>query len=244
VVPPRIFYGSPTAMGRGRDAAVSKWNTGGLGTAAAESNPLRCVPGANSLCSAHLWLNPRVRSRSAPRQLESEQELYTAALRALTRRAHSIHEMRAYLERRAVDQDAVDRVIARLREQKYLDDDRYALEFAKQHASLRRQGRFRITRELRTRGVPDRHIDTALDSVFSETSEAELVRARLKRKLAHVRGTLDQRQIAGIYRSLLRAGFAADLIRSELRGITRGEMPELPDVESNPAEGDDSDGTR
>jgi len=163
------------------------------------------------------------------------------------RRAHSIHEMRAHLERRAVEKESVDRVIARLRERKYLDDDRYALDFARLHANSRRQGRFRIARELRTRGVPDRHIDAALDSVFAETGEAELVRARLKRRLAHIRGTLDQRQIAGIYRSLLRAGFAADLIRSELRGITSGDLPELPDADGEPAaqtEGDDSDGTR
>jgi len=190
---------------------------------------------------------PFVRSRSSPRRLETEQELYSAALRALMRRAHSIHEMRAYLERRAVEAESVDRVIARLREQKYLDDDRYALEFARLHAKARRQGRFRIARELRQRGVPDRHIDAALDSVFAETGEADLLRVRLKRKLAHVRGTLDQRHIARIYRSLLRAGFAADLIRSQLRGITSGDLPELPDVDGEPAaqpEGDDSDGTR
>lgn len=188
-----------------------------------------------------------VRSRSSPRQLESEQDLYTAALRALMRRAHSIHEMRAYLERRALEKESVDRVVARLREQNYLDDARYAQEFARLHANSRRQGRFRIARELRTRGVPDRHIDAALDSVFAETGEAELARARLQRRLAHVRGTLDQRQIAGIYRSLLRAGFAADLIRSELRGITSGDLPELPDADGEPTaqiEGDDSDGAR
>lgn len=202
----------------------------------------------NSLCREELWLNLRVRSRSSsPRQLESEQELYTSALRALMRRAHSIHEMRAYLQRRAVEDDAVDRVVARLREQKYLDDDRYAAEFARQHANSRRQGRFRIARELRTRGVPDRHIDAALDAVFAETGEAELVRARLKRRLAHVRGTLDQRQIAGIYRSLLRAGFSADLIRAELRGLTRGDLPELPEMDADPtaqAEGEEPHGTR
>lgn len=173
--------------------------------------------------------------------------MYTAAVRALMRRAHSIHEMRVHLERRAVEKDTVDRVIARLREQKYLDDGRYALEFARQHANSRRQGRFRITRELRTRGVQDRHIDAALDSVFAETGEAELVRARLKRRLSHLRGEIDQRQIAGIYRSLLRAGFSADLIRAELRGITRGDLPELPDADGDPpaqTEGDDSDGPR
>ncbi len=175
-----------------------------------------------------LYASP-VPSRSSPRKLTTEQELYASALRALMRRAHSIHEMRDYLNRRAEDLELVSPVVARLREHNYLDDARYALDYARQHAQSRRQGRFRIARELRARGVPDRHIEAALDAVFAETDEATLVRARLKRRLAHVRGSLDQRKLASLYRTLLRAGFSADIIRAELRGVTRGELPALPD---------------
>lgn len=174
-----------------------------------------------------------MRSQAKPRQLSSEQDLYASALRALMRRAHSIHEMRSYLERRAQDKDSVSGVIARLREQNYLDDARYALEFARRHANSRRQGRFRIARELRARGVPDCHIDAALEAVFADTPEAELVRVRIRRHLSHVRGPLAQRQLAGIYRSLLRAGFSGEVIRAELRGITRGDLPELAEVEND-----------
>jgi len=146
------------------------------------------------------------------------------------RRAYSIHEMKDYLNLRAEEKDAVPNVIGRLRELNYLDDARYAAEFARQRASFRKQGRFRIARELRARGVPDTHIDAALDSVFAETDEAASVRARIKRKLAHVRGPLDQRKIASLYGSLLRAGFSADIIRTELRGITRGDLPEVTEA--------------
>jgi regulatory protein len=171
-----------------------------------------------------------VYSRSSPRKLASESQLYTSALRALMRRAHSIHEMTEYLERRADDKEAVSPVIARLREQGYLDDARFALEYTRQHAQSRRQGRFRIARELRGRGVPDRHIEAALDSVFAETDEAASVRARLRRQLSHVRGALGERKIASLYRSLLRAGFSSDVIRAELRGVTHGDLPDLADT--------------
>jgi regulatory protein len=172
-----------------------------------------------------------MRNRSRPRQLSTEQELYASALRALMRRAHSIHQMKEYLNPRAEDKDLVSNVIARLRELNYLDDTRFAAEFARQHASFRKQGRFRIARELRARGVPDPYIDAALDSVFAETDEAASVRARIKRKLAHVRGALDQRKIASLYGSLLRAGFSADIIRTELRGLTGGAHPDLSESE-------------
>ncbi|MGH9684812.1 MAG: regulatory protein RecX [Candidatus Acidiferrales bacterium] len=171
-----------------------------------------------------------MRSRSAPRKFSTGPQLYTSALRALMRRAHSIHEMKEYLDRRAEDKDLIPPVIARLRELDYLDDARYALDYAHRHAQLRRQGRYRIARELRGRGVPDRHIEAALDSAFAETDESASVRTRLKRRLSHVRGKLDQRKIASLYGSLLRAGFSSDIIRAELRGVTHGDLPELPEV--------------
>ena len=168
--------------------------------------------------------------RATPRKLSTEQQLYTSALRALMRRAHSIHEMREYLERRAEDKEHVSAVIARLREHNYLDDARYALEYARHHAQSRRQGRFRIARELRARGVPDRYIAAALESIFAETDESALVRARLKRHLAHARGAIDERELASLYRSLLRAGFSAHVIRTELKSVARGEFADLPDA--------------
>jgi regulatory protein len=178
--------------------------------------------------------------RSSPRKLETEQEIYNSAIRALMRRAHTVHQMRSYLARRADDEDLVSRVIARLREHAYLDDARYASEFARQHAQVRRQGRFRITRELRTRGVPDRHIEMALDAAFAEGDESALVRTRLARLLARIRGPVDQRKTASVYRSLLRAGFPGDLIRTELRtalqqandSVDAADLPPLPEPDS------------
>src|SRR5580658_244473 len=174
--------------------------------------------------------------RSSPRKFSTEQDLYAASLRALMRRAHSIHEMKEYLERRAEDKDLVPVVVARLREQTYLDDARYALDYARQHAQLRGQGRFRIARELRARGVPDRYIDAALETVFAETDESTLVRVRVKRRLSHLRGPLDQRKIASLYRSLLSAGFSSDVIRAELRGVTKGDLPDFPDSSASEEE--------
>ncbi|HTU35678.1 MAG TPA: regulatory protein RecX [Candidatus Acidoferrum sp.] len=163
---------------------------------------------------------------SFPRKVSSEQDLYAAALRALMRRAHSIHEMKEYLARRTEDRDSVPPVIARLREQNYLDDAKFALDYARNHVQSRGQGRFRIARELRARGVPNQHIDAALDAVLADIDEAALVRKRLTRQLKGARGPLDQRKIASAYRSLLRAGFSGDVIRTELRKVTRGDVPE------------------
>jgi regulatory protein len=164
----------------------------------------------------------------SPRKLGTEYQLNMSAQRALMRRAFSIHEMKQYLERRAEQKDLIPPVIARLRELNYLNDARYALEYTRHHSQARRQGLFRIARELRGRGVPDEHIDAALAAVFADTDESALVRDRLKRRLSHLRGALDKKKTASLYRMLLRAGFSSDIIRKELRGITHGDLPDFP----------------
>ncbi len=168
--------------------------------------------------------------RSSPRKLSTETDLYTAAINGLSRRAYSVYEMRSYLERRAQDKKTVQRILDRLKQQKLLDDEHYARLFVRQRSEIRKQGAFRIARDLRSRGVPDRHIEAALAARAAEFDEGEIVRARLARRLKSLRGPLDERHTASLYNSLLRAGFAADTIRRELRAMTKVHVDESPDT--------------
>lgn len=162
-----------------------------------------------------------------PRQLETEAELYDAALRALLRRAHSVHEMKKKLERRSANKLLVQVVMARLKENGLIDDARYAKQFARQRTENRKQGRFRVARDLRARGIPDRHIESALEEAAQNTDEVAVVRQRIERKLRSYRGELDDRKLASIYSSLLRAGFSADVVRRELKAVVKEDLPEI-----------------
>jgi regulatory protein len=170
--------------------------------------------------------------RRQPKKLANEEQLYTLALRALMRRAHSVHEMHQALERRAEEPAHVPRILKRLKEQNLLDDARYARQFARYHAESRRQGRYRIARELRARGVPDRHIEAALEELFGELDESTLVRQRIERRLRQTRGPLDRRKLASLCRALLRAGFSSEVVWRELRAQTKLDAKPLPDPES------------
>jgi len=164
---------------------------------------------------------------SRPRQLETEAELYDVAVRALMRRAHSVHEMKKKLERRSDNKLLVQLVMARLKENGLIDDARYAKQFARQRTESRKQGKFRITRDLRGRGIPDRHIEAALDETAKTTDEATMVRQRIERKLRSYRGEIDEKKMASMYRSLLRAGFSADVVRRELKEVVKEDVPEV-----------------
>ena len=163
---------------------------------------------------------------ATPRKLDTEQDLYDYALRMLMRRPHSVHEMKTKLLRRADSELLAQVVLTRLKESGKLDDSRYAKQFTRQRAEVRKQGKFRIARDLRARGVPDRHINEALSDSADTQNEVAIVRQRIERKLGSFRGEISDKKFASIYRSLLAAGFPADLIRRELKSITREDLPE------------------
>jgi regulatory protein len=172
---------------------------------------------------------------SKPRQLETESDLYDAALRALMRRAHSVHEMKKVLASRTRNDLLVQVVLARLKENGQLDDARYAKQFARQRSQGRKQGKFRIARDLRARGVADRDIQAALEDSADELAERDSLRLRIDRQLKLTRSRnpgqkIDDRKIASLYSSLLRAGFPSDAIRRELKSLTSADLPE-PDQE-------------
>lgn len=148
------------------------------------------------------------------------------ALRALMRRAHSVQEMKQKLARCTDNELLVRVVMARLKENAQLDDERFAKQFTRNRTESRKQGKFRIARDLRARGVADKQINAAIEESAAANDPAAMVRQRIERKMRSYRGEIDERKIASIYGSLLRAGFPSDVIRKELKNLTREEVPE------------------
>ena len=161
------------------------------------------------------------------RTIDSEPALYDAAIKILMRRAHSVSDMKKALIRRTADEDLIQKVIARLKQNGLIDDARYAKQFARQRTEIRHQGKYRVARELRARGVPDQHIESAVAESSANSDEAAMVRQRIARKLRLFRGEIDDRKIASLYRTLLRAGFSSDTIRRELKRATSEDLPEI-----------------
>ena len=169
-----------------------------------------------------------------PRTIDSEPALYDAAIKILMRRAHSVSEMKKALIRRTPDEDLIQKVLARLKQSGLIDDARYAKQFARQRTEIRHQGKYRVARELRARGVPDSHIEVAIEEAAATTDEAAVVRQRIDRKLRLSRGEIDDKKIASLYRSLLRAGFSSDTIRRELKRATSEDLPEVESPDETP----------
>src|SRR5258708_13275539 len=134
--------------------------------------------------------------------------------------------MKQKLERRSNNKLLVQVVMARLKENGMIDDARYAKQFTRQRTEGRKQGKFRVARDLRARGVPDRHIEAALKESAEQNDEAAMVRQRIERKLRAYRGEIDEKKMASIYGSLLRAGFSSDVVRREFEAAPEKDTPQ------------------
>ncbi len=79
----------------------------------------------------------------------------TLAYRAISRRERTEAEVRAFLERKELEEDAIEYALGELRDAGALDDARFARLLAEDKRSIDGWGAARIDRELRRRGVPD-----------------------------------------------------------------------------------------
>ncbi|MBZ5567274.1 MAG: recombination regulator RecX [Acidobacteriia bacterium] len=153
------------------------------------------------------------------KKFNDEAGLYEYAVGALGRRMRSVAELKRLLRRRVEADELgaalVELVIAKLKEQRYLNDAQYASTYS----SLRREndkfGRRRVITELRSRGVHSEVIDKAVAGVYDGVNEETQARAYLRRK--RLQRPTDQKQAARVFRSLIRAGFGTRTIISILK---------------------------
>jgi len=153
------------------------------------------------------------------RKLCNEAELYDYAIGALARRMRSFAELKRLLRRRVEADELglalVELVIAKLKEQRYLNDAQYAATYSSLRRANEKFGRRRVVTELKSRGVHSEVIDKAVAGAYENVNEEALAREYLRRKRIHK--PEDQKQAARVFRSLVRAGFGTRTIISILK---------------------------
>jgi regulatory protein len=159
---------------------------------------------------------------ASPRQL-APAALFEYAVTALARRSLTMVELRQRLERRAARPEFVDEVLDRLTGLGYLDDARLAESYARFRRDYEGLGRSRVLRELRRRGVEESTAEQSVAETYSDTDELDLVRQQIRRRLGSRFGQgpiNDRKQLAALFRTLLRAGFSSARIVEGLQEIS------------------------
>jgi regulatory protein len=151
------------------------------------------------------------KSRKPPAPLDIEGLLAYSA-RVLTARAQTTSELRQKLTRRAAQRGDVDEVIRRLKENGYLNDQRFAESFANWRRDNGSVGKTKVVRDLMARRVAPELAKKAAESVYSGTDETALIEQFLARKFrGRDLGALlqEEKHLASAFRRLRTAGFSA-----------------------------------
>src|SRR4051812_13384009 len=100
------------------------------------------------------------------------EQVFNYALKILERRARSISQLREkLLARPPANVEVVEKVIARLKELGYLNDQDFVYNFASNKLNTKTIGRARMRRVLATKKVPAEAANNALDRAYQEVDE-------------------------------------------------------------------------
>ncbi|MBS1871014.1 MAG: RecX family transcriptional regulator [Actinobacteria bacterium] len=154
-----------------------------------------------------------VREQAADPELRLQHAL-DLAFRYLTRRDRTVLEMRRYLEGKRVEPCAIDAALARLEREDYLNDARFAGQFAEDKRLLEEWGADRIERRLLALGVPPAIVRGAV-AERGRDGELEAARALLRRRFPALGD--DPRERNRAYGVLVRKGYDHELAWDAIR---------------------------
>ena len=162
---------------------------------------------------------PFARKSAKPRAFLNEAGLYNYAVKALGRHMRSEAELRRLMKPRVEPGDrseaVIAAVVARLKEQRYLDDQSFAETYARLRHENEKLGERRVKQDLQQKGVAKDLIAETLESRYAQTSEEALAREHLARK--HLSKPENPKETARVMRRLVAAGFSTGVIYKILR---------------------------
>ena len=165
---------------------------------------------------------------------------YARALGRLARRDHSGEELRRALRRAGYEEAEVDRALARLTAERYLDDAGFAARFARSRIARQGLGRHRVRQGLRARGVARATAEAGLQEALAEVSEAETLEALARRYWRQHKDEAAPRRVQKLWAFLLRRGFPAELVGARLRALWprwADALLDLPPLDPDPDQG-------
>ena len=153
---------------------------------------------------------------------------FERAVKLLAARPRSVAELRERLLRgKNTNEEIVETVIARLREYGYLNDERFAFGYASYKVRQKPVGRRRLAQDLKFKKVESTVANEALEMVFAETPEEQLIDQAIAKRL-RIRGKPKNRAEAkSLFDHLLRQGFEFELVSEKVRSLTTDDTDEV-----------------
>jgi len=120
-------------------------------------------------------------------------------------------DMRKRLAKWQLDSDEIEKMIAYLIQEKYLDEMRFASAFAQDRFRFAKWGKSKINYELRIKNIPSNIINMAVQSI-DPNEYLECLTSLLKAKLKNIRYRNSHEIKGKLYRFGINKGFESEIV--------------------------------
>jgi regulatory protein len=141
---------------------------------------------------------------------------YIDGLKLLARRELSELQVRQRLARKGHEPDTIDEAVARLLEERAIDDARVAEAIARTQSAVRKRGKARVRMQIERAGIANETAKRAADEVFDGVDDDALLEAALAKRLRGRDAVADDREFQRLYRHLVGQGFDSDRVLNAL----------------------------
>ena len=138
---------------------------------------------------------------------------------------HCSYEMTEKMRRWGIEEEVQARVMARLTEEKYIDDERYCRLFVREKIKFNKWGRRKVEQALMAKRIDRGIAQRVLDEVDDEDYLAVL-RPLIKSKRRQLKPMSDYEKTGKLMRFAMSRGFTTDIIRQCLDGADEVEIEE------------------
>lgn len=136
------------------------------------------------------------------------------AYRFLNYKPRTEKEIKKKLKENKISEKNIEKIIAILKDLKYLDDNQFAKLYLEEKLSNNPKGKRLIATKLAEKGISKEIIDNVIDSQYSEVQEIKKAKELLKKYLNKVRAKSDFDKKQKCFRYLLSRGFDYEIVKT------------------------------
>lgn len=118
-----------------------------------------------------------------------------------------------------VSEPVAEQIVCRLREEKYIDEERYAHAFVHDKFVYEHWGKVKISYALRQKGISESLISNTLDDVISDEDYVQSLSDLLASRMRGMSLPLSVNDRAKLYRFAMQRGYDSQTFSSAVRGV-------------------------
>ncbi|HNZ82839.1 MAG TPA: RecX family transcriptional regulator [Sedimentibacter sp.] len=149
---------------------------------------------------------------------EERTSVYNYGISVLSRYARSEYELRLKMKNKGFEPELIDKAVGTLKEQKYLDDDRYCEMFINDKINISKDGVRKIKEALYYKGIDKKIIEEKIKNI-SQDSEEERALILGSKKLPNIKETDTRKKIAKLSNYLIGKGFEYETVNKTVRKL-------------------------